>query len=273
MKIKLFMLLAAFTLLTGCLEQTGNDGASGEMAAGIEQIQSDIEALKAGQASLKTGQEAIVKELAEVRKLVTPKKREVVSDVNIELDISSDPSKGSADAKLVMVEFTDYECPFCARHVKAVLPQFLKDYVETGKVRYIMRDFPLPFHKNANGAAYAAHCAGEQGKYWEMHDVLFANQKALGADKLSGHAASLELDMTAFDECMGSGRYEGKVKASLADGKKATVRGTPSFVIGMSAADGTRVKGTKVIRGAVGYGVFKKTIDDMLNPKNENPAE
>jgi protein-disulfide isomerase len=272
MKTKLFLLLAAVTVLAGCLNQD-NPAATGELAAGIEQIQADIETLKAGQESLKTGQEAIVKELAEVKKVVTPKKREVVSDVNVELDISNDPSKGDRGAALALVEFTDYECPFCARHIKGVLPQFLKDYVETGKVRYVIRDFPLPFHKNAKGAAYAAHCAGEQEKYWEMHDVLFANQKALAADQLPGYAEKLGLDAAAFEDCMNSGRYESKVTASLADGKKATVRGTPSFVIGVAQDDGNRVKGTKVIRGAVGYDVFKKTLDDMLKPVKGADAE
>lgn len=265
MKSKLFIMLVASTvLLAGCFEPN-NNGTDKEIAAGIEQIRVDIEGLK-------TGQEAIVKDLAEVKKLITPKKREVVSDVNVELDVSSDPSKGSADAKLTLVEFTDYQCPFCARHVKAVMPQVLKNYVDTGKVYYVIRDFPLSFHKNAKDAAYAAHCAGEQGKYWEMHDLLFDNQKALAKDKLSEHAATLELDVAAFDECMGSDRYVEKVANSLKDGKKAGIRGTPSFVVGMAQDGGKKVKGTKVIRGAVGFNVFKGVIDDMLKPKEPAAA-
>ena len=229
-----------------------------------DQLRSEIETLKKGQAD-------IIKQLEEIKKLVTPKKREVVSDIDITLDIAGDPAKGDAGAKIALVEFTDYQCPFCGRHVKSVMPQVVKDYVDTGKVHYVLRDFPLSFHKQAKGAAEAAHCAGEQGKYWEMHDVLFNNQKALGADKLSEHAATLELDTAAFDECMSSKRYAGKVEQGLKDGKKASVKGTPSFVVGMIGEDG-KVKGTKIIRGAVGYPVFKKTLDEMLAPKKEAPV-
>lgn len=227
----------------------------------MDGLRSDIEVLKKGQADIR-------KQLDDIIKLVTPKKREVVSDINVLLDVSDVPARGDAEAKVTLVEFTDYQCPFCSRHVNSVLPQFIKSYVDTGKVRYVLRDFPLSFHKDAKNAAIAAHCAGEQGKYWEMHHVLFANQKALGMDKLSEYAGSLELDVAAFDECMGSGRQAGKVDVGLKDGGKATVRGTPSFVIGMVDEDG-KVKGTKIIRGAVGYPVFKKTLDDMLNREKQ----
>jgi protein-disulfide isomerase len=265
MRSKLYFTQVALTVLVaGCFWQNAV-GADTTTAAGNEQIYTELEALKAGQ-------QAILKELAEIRKLVTPKKREVVSDIDVVLDVAGDPVKGSPDARLALVEFTDYQCPFCGRHVKSVLPPLLKDYVDSGKVRYVIRDYPLPFHKDARNAAYAAHCAGEQGKYWEMHDVLFGNQKALGRDKLSEHAGNLELDVAAFDECVDSGRYAGKVDASLKDGARATVRGTPSFVVGMVGADG-KVKGTKIIRGAVGLSVFKTTLDEALNKGKEPVAK
>lgn len=221
--------------------------------------QSEIEALKAGQA-------AIRKELAEIKKLLQPKpKAKTVNDVNQAMDVSADPSKGSKSATLTIVEYTDYQCPFCARHVKSVMPKFIKNYVDTGKVRYVLRDFPLSFHKNATRAAYAAHCAGEQGKYWEMHDKLFDNQKALGADKLPKYAKALELDVDAFDTCLASDNYKKIVETNISEGRKVGVRGTPSFVIGFS--EGDQVKGTKLIRGAVGYSVFQKTVDKMLSSK------
>ena len=248
--IPVLLLSLGMLLSTGSLADEEMDG-----------LRSDIEGLKQGQAEIR-------KQLAEIIKLVTPKKRETVSDINVLLDVNDAPAKGDAEAKVTLVEFTDYQCPFCSRHVNSVLPQFMKSYVENGKVRYVLRDFPLSFHKDAKNAAIAAHCAGEQGKYWEMHTVLFANQKALGMDKLPEYAGSLELDVAAFDECMGSGRHAGKVDVGLKDGGKATVRGTPSFVVGMVDEDG-KVKGTKIIRGAVGYPVFKKTLDDMLNRERQ----
>lgn len=250
-----FTRLVATALLAGCFAQNAG-AADAEAGAGNEPMQVEIEALK-------KGQEAILKELAEIRKLVTPKKREVISDVDVVLDVSGDPAKGSPDAMLTLVEFTDYQCPFCGRHAKSVMPQVIKAYVDSGKVRYVIRDFPLSFHKNAKNAAYAAHCAGEQGKYWEMHDVLFNNQKALDRDKLSEYAGTLELDVAAFDECLDSGRYTEKVDASLKDGARATVKGTPSFVVGTVGDDG-KFKGTKIIRGAVGLNVFKTALDAQL---------
>jgi protein-disulfide isomerase len=226
-----------------------------------DSLHSEIEALKKGQAD-------ILKQLEEIKKLVTPKRREVVSDVNVTLDVADDPIKGSADAQVALVEFTDYQCPYCGRYVRTVMPRVMKDYVDTGKVRYVLRDFPLPFHKEARNAAFAAHCAGEQGKYWEMHDLLFKNQKALEREKLPEYAAALGLDTAAFDECIASGRYDSTVTKSLEDGRKATISGTPSFVVGV-INDGSEVKGTKIIRGAVPYAVFKSTLDAMLNPPKE----
>lgn len=265
MKSRLYIIQAALTLLVaGCFWQNAV-GADTKAAAGDERIYTELEALKAGQ-------QTILKELAEIRKLVTPKKREVVSDINVVLDVTGDPVKGSPDARLALVEFTDYQCPFCGRHAKSVMPQVLKAYVDSGKVRYVIRDYPLPFHKEARNAAYAAHCAGEQGKYWEMHDVLFSNQKALARDKLSEYAGSLELDVAAFNECVDSGRYADKVDDSMKDGARATVQGTPSFVVGMVGDDG-KVKGTKIIRGAVGLNVFKPTLDGFLNARKAPGAK
>jgi protein-disulfide isomerase len=231
-----------------------------------ESLRPEIEALQKGQAD-------ILKQLAEIKKLVTPKKRESVSDINVTIDVADDPDRGSADAKITIVEFTDYQCPYCGRYVKATMPQLMKDYVDTGKVRYVLRDYPLPFHKEAKHAAFAAHCAGEQDKYWEMHDLLFGNQKALAPDKLSEYAVTLELDTAAFEECMGSGRYDTTITESLEDGRKATVSGTPSFVVGVIGDDG-KLKGTKIIRGAVPYPVFKSTLDAMLySPKEAAEAK
>lgn len=253
--MKNYIIIAVTSLvimLAGCAEMQAKSGSGTS--------QSEIEALKAGQT-------AILKDLEEIKKLLAPrKKRQQVSNVNQLMNVSADPSKGSATARLVIVEYTDYQCPFCARHVKSVMPQFIKNYVDTGKVRYILRDFPLSFHKNATKAAYAAHCAGDQGKYWEMHDKLFNNQKALGADKLPGYAKAIGIDVARFDNCLANDRYKGHVNASMSEARKVGIRGTPSFVIGFSQADGS-VKGEKLIRGAVGYNVFQKTIDEMLARK------
>jgi protein-disulfide isomerase len=229
-----------------------------EIDSALDELKREVEALKQGQAAMR-------QQLAEIKKLLRPKQRpQPVTAVNIELDVTGDPYSGDSNASVTLVEFTDYQCPFCARHVQRVMPQIERDYVESGKLKYVLRDFPLNFHKDAAKAAEAAHCASEQGDYWEMHHELFQRQKALKVPALVKYAEGLGLDVTAFQECLESGRYTDKVAQGLKDGQRVGVRGTPSFLVGLTRGDGTAVAGTKLIRGAVAYPVFKQTIDQVL---------
>jgi protein-disulfide isomerase len=240
------------------------------VVAGCDQLRpkADAGVTKADIEALKAGQEAILKDLAEIKKQVTPApKQQQVSDVSHVMDVSPDPYKGSKTAVLTIVEYTDFQCPYCGRHAKSVLPEIQKNYVDTGKVRYVLRDFPLPFHNNASKAAEAAHCAGDQGKYWEMHDLLFDNQQALGPDKLPEYAKAIGIDVGKFDACLASNSYKQRVDANLGDAAKVGINGTPSFVIGYTQADGSEVKGEKLIRGAVGYDVFQQAFEEMAAKK------
>ncbi len=174
-------------------------------------------------------------------------------------------SRGNKKAPVVLVEFSDYQCPFCARHVRETVPQIEKEYVQTGKLRYAFRNFPLErLHPQAFKAAEASLCAAEQGKFWEMHDQLFAHQQALGVEDLHRHAQTLRLNVTRFRQCLESGRYADKVRHDLSDGQKVGIRGTPYFVIGYP--DGTdRVKAAKIISGAYPFQSFKEAIDSLLS--------
>ncbi len=240
-----FIAVSLVMVLAGCAEIQGGG------------TQSDIDALKAGQ-------DEIRKDLAELKQLLTSKsKPKQAGDVSHVMNVSSDPYKGSKTAELTIVEYTDYQCPYCARHARRVLPEIVKNYVDTGKVRYVLRDFPLAFHKNAARAGAAAHCAGDQGKYWEMHDELFNNQRALGADKLPGYAQAIGINVDTFNACLASDKYRGRVNANLGDGRKAGVKGTPSFVIGYTQAGSGEVKGEKLIRGAAGYATFQAAFEEL----------
>jgi protein-disulfide isomerase len=146
------------------------------------------------------------------------------------------------------------------------MPQIQKDYIDTGKMRYVFMDFPLPMHGQAMKASEAALCAGDQDKFWEMHDRLFANQNALSPEALSKHAEALGLDTTQFKECLDSGKHAAQIRAAMAEGQKAGITGTPGFLLGFIEADG-KVKATKKISGAVPYANFKATIDEMLSSK------
>lgn len=125
-------------------------------------------------------------------------------------------------------------------------------------------DFPLPMHANAMKASEAADCAGDQGKFWEMHDKLFANQQALGQEALLKNAEALGLNMTKFKECLDGGKHAEEIKKRMAEGQKAGVSGTPAFLLGFVESDG-KVKATKKLVGAQPYASFKAAIDEMLS--------
>jgi protein-disulfide isomerase len=160
------------------------------------------------------------------------------------------PAKGEDKAPITIVEFSDFQCPFCGRAeetVKQVLDQY------KGKVRLVYRDYPLPFHNQAQKASEAAQCAGDQGKYWQMHEKLFANQKALSVPELKDHAKGIGLDASKFDRCLDSGEKAKVVEASKKAGDEAGVNGTPAFFIN-----------GRLISGARPFENFKEIIDYEL---------
>jgi protein-disulfide isomerase len=176
------------------------------------------------------------------------------------------PALGRHDAPVTLVEFSDYQCPFCGRFFSATLSTLKRDYIDTGKLRLVFRDYPLDqIHPQARKAAEAAHCAGDQGKYWQMHDRLFQNQNALTAEQLSEHARTLGLDGAAFDTCLKSGKQAERVQKGLEDGLAAGVQGTPGFVVARTKP-GASVEGT-IVRGAQPVEVFRRLIDQLLAEK------
>jgi protein-disulfide isomerase len=161
------------------------------------------------------------------------------------------PAKGEAKAPVTIVEFSDFQCPYCSRAeetVKLVLDKY------KGKVRLVYRDYPLPMHDMAQKASEAAHCAGDQGKYWQMHEKLFANQTALSVPQLKDHAKGLGLDASKFDKCLDSGEKTKLVEASKKAGDEAGVNGTPAFFIN-----------GRLISGARPFENFKEIIDYELS--------
>jgi protein-disulfide isomerase len=145
------------------------------------------------------------------------------------------------------------------------LPQLEQDYIKTGKVKYVTLDFPLEsIHKNAFKAAEAARCAGAQGKYWEMHARLFANQGALDLKDLPGHAEALGLAMPAFQQSLESGRYAEAIRKDLTAGQQAGVTGTPAFFVGVTEANASTVKALRQRTGAQPAAAFQAAIDGLL---------
>jgi protein-disulfide isomerase len=146
------------------------------------------------------------------------------------------------------------------------MPQIQRDYIDTGKIRYVFMDFPLPMHAQAMKASEAALCAGDQDKFWEMHDHLFANQNALDPEALLKHAEALGLDTTQFKECLESGKQAAQIKTVMAEGQKAGIAGAPTFLLGFIEPDG-KVRATKKIVGVASYENLKTAIDEMLSSK------
>ena len=143
---------------------------------------------------------------------------------------------GAASAPIEITEYSDFECPFCASFATVQMPVVREQLIATGKVRWRFRDYPLPSHAYSRFAALAAHCAGEQGKFWEMHDQLFANHQWAQTGKnpsalFRDFAKAIGLDLTKYDACMDSQRYAGRIEASAEEGTALGVKGTPSFFV------------------------------------------
>ncbi len=208
----------------------------------------------------------IKKDIAEIKSILILQGRSRArrpSKVTAEVSVSGKPSLGREDAPVTMVEFSDYQCPFCKRHFLTVLPIIKKEYIDTGKVRYVFRDFPIAsLHPQAKKGHEAAYCAGEQNKYWEMHDTLFKNSKDFSVPALNRYAQKIGLDGDKFNNCLQSGKYASRVEKEIAEGVKAGVRGTPSFFIGPSGS-GERITGT-MVRGAQPLNRFRQVIENVL---------
>lgn len=166
-------------------------------------------------------------------------------------------------AKVALVEYTDYQCPYCARHASDTKPSILSDYVDTGKIIYVVRNFPLDFHGQiAIDSAHAGLCVNELAgakSYFEFYSQGFS---LTSTEELASIAQGLGVDMEKYNTCMSENRYKDQIDTDMADGTKAGVQGTPGFVIGVLDEDGN-VDG-KLIAGAYPYESFKTIIDEML---------
>jgi protein-disulfide isomerase len=178
-----------------------------------------------------------------------PVEKTSVSTVGFEL--------GSKNAPVTIVEFADYQCPFCRLFHTTVFNRLKKDYIDTGKVRFVSRDLPLDFHPNALSAAHAARCAGEQGNYWQMRDSLIQHADQLSAENYAKFAGELGLDLSRFNACVDKFPYTSNINQDLADATAAGISGTPAFIIGPSGENS--VFGEKVV-GAQPYEMFEKIL-------------
>ena len=174
------------------------------------------------------------------------------------VDLANTPLRGLPNAPVVLVEYADYECPYC-QQMEPVLDRIEAEY--KGKVALAYKDVPLPMHPRAPKAAEAAHCAGAQGKYWEYHDRLYSS-KQLEVPQLKEHARALNLDTAAFDKCLDSGQQAGVVKTQMAEGQALKLQGTPSFFIN-----------GRFINGGPSYEALRQIVEEQLSISSQRSKD
>jgi protein-disulfide isomerase len=219
--------------------------------------------------------DAILNELRQIRTLLGRQQLSPAPQIpppsdKVTLKLGTDYALGRSDAPVTIVEYTDYQCAFCNRFHSSTYPEIKKNFIDTGKVRFIKRDLALDFHQNALKAAQASRCAGDQEKFWEMHDLLSANPNTLGPEAYAKYARDLGLNAGVFKACVDSDKYLTEIRDSGQGASMIGINGTPSFVIG--TVKGDNLDGIKVI-GAQPYQVFEKVIKGYLaRQEGEKPA-
>jgi protein-disulfide isomerase len=231
----------------------------------LTDLKREIEALRATQLTMQTDLQeikAILQRPTQAAQPSGPVANAIVSlrDVMI---------KGNVTARVALVEFADYECPFCGRYATQSFPEVEREYIDTGKIRYAFIDFPLEsIHPQSVKAAEAALCAGDQGKYWDMHDRLMRNQSALSPSALPTHAAAIGLDQARFADCLSGAQHLATVRKHQDLGRAVGVRATPTIFIGRLDPQNT-FKAEQLISGAQPFALFKAAIDWTLGASGE----
>lgn len=207
--------------------------------------------------------EEMIKELRAIRQLLerltqpqAPPQPQVAKVSNV-----GGYSLGRPDAPLTMVEFTDLQCPYCRQFATTTFDELKRNWIDTGKLRYISRDFPLEFHQQAMNAARAARCSGEQGKFWEMRWTLMRNANLLSPAFIAKTASDLKLDAEAFAACTATTKFDDAIQADMAEAARVGVAGTPTFVVGRTTPSG--IEGSLIV-GAQPYSRFDAKLRELL---------
>ncbi len=190
--------------------------------------------------------------------------------IPVKVSIAKNPVLGDKNAILTLVEFSDFECPFCKKSFNEVLPDLKKNYIETGKVKLVYKNLPLPFHQNAAKEAEAALCAKDQGgdtAYFKYHDQIFirttSNGTGIALDQLPVIAKDIDLDVAQFQKCLDSSKFKADVDKDLAEAQKVGANGTPTWFLGKTSSSDS-IEGT-ILVGAQPFSAFKAAIDQQLS--------
>jgi protein-disulfide isomerase len=222
--------------------------------------------------SLREGQEKLQKQLEELKALLEERPVRMDAPVAarpqepIALNVFGEPYKGSAGARVAILEFSDFDCSFCAKYATEIYPLIDHAYIQSGQVKYFFRDLPGPEHPNALFKARVARCAGEQNQFWGAHDRLFRDQRPFDGAGLSAFGKALGLDWERFNTCITSDQYLEAIQRSAMGASRMRIHGTPAFLIGTLTEDGTMLKAVKVFLGAESFQVFRTVLDELLKP-------
>ncbi|HEV8136244.1 MAG TPA: thioredoxin domain-containing protein [Pyrinomonadaceae bacterium] len=190
-------------------------------------------------------------------------------DVNLSLTVDDTQIGGNRNASVVLIEFADYECPYCRDFASKTMKQIEHDYIDSGRIGFVFHDFPIESsHPHAFGAALAALCAGEQGHLWEMNHKLLAESSALERDNLFRDAESMKLDMTKFQGCFADDKTSTRLRQLMREAGEIGIDGTPMFVLGIRKPGSNTIKGLRLIEGGYPYEVFKATLDMLIATQN-----
>ena len=204
---------------------------------------------------------------ATVSNMPVERQRPPEAALTTELLLQGEPAMGSNDAPLTIVEFSDFECSYCHRFHDQVFPSLQRDYINTGLVRFIHKDLPLPFHRQARPAAAAARCAGEQNRYWDLYDALFDQQNCLECKGVVGIAKAINLDTSALRACMQREATKALIATNLSEADLHNIHATPTFVIGHSRTD--EKHHGKIVEGALPWPQFKALIHQQLQAQKD----
>lgn len=238
-------------LVLAGVSQTVALAQTGESAA----LRQEIEQLRTQVKTLQTDVDAIKAQFSEQKARANPV-----------FDISGDPGIGDKNAKLVIIEFSDFECPFCLEYFKTIYRQVIDSYVKTGKVRYVFSDYPgEKIHPHAFQAAQAGRCANEQGKFWEFHDQLFPRQRDLGSTGVVDASRAAGLNEAQFNACVASGKFADAIRRQEEAAAQLGMQGTPAFVFGTpDPSDPSKVKLGRALVGAQPLAAFQQSIESLL---------
>jgi protein-disulfide isomerase len=189
-------------------------------------------------------------------------------DLNVSLTVDEKQIGGNREASVVLIEFADYECPYCRDFASSTMKQIEHDYIDSRRIGFVFSDLPLEsVHPHAFSAALAALCAGEQGQLWEMNHKLLA-ETTLTSENLLRHAETLKLDMAKFGQCFADEKTAKRLRQNIREAAELGIDGTPTFIVGIRKPGSNTIKGLRLIEGGLPYNVFKTTLDMLIATQN-----